>query len=293
MLRRFLGEQIELYWKPGAECWPVRMDPGQLDQILTNLLVNARDAIDDVGEIRIETRNRVIDDEEYVEEFPEVTTGEYAVLSVADTGGGMDADTMDRIFEPFFTTKKTGEGTGLGLASVHGIVRQHHGFIHVYSEPGSGTTFRIYLPRAESDDRSSAAELRKERTDTGVTRYDGATVLFVEDEPALLRLGKRLLERIGVEVLAAESPEAAIRLSEASGDVIHLLITDVVMPGMNGRELSEIIRGHRPDIECLFMSGYSADVIATRGIIERDVHFLEKPFSASELAGAITDALAD
>ncbi|RJX34781.1 MAG: PAS domain S-box protein [Desulfurivibrio sp.] len=286
ILRRLIGENIQLAWLPGPDLWPVKLDPSQIDQILANLCVNARDAIADVGKVTIETKNMVVDaacsayDAGY-------QPGEYVLLAVSDNGQGMDKETVDQIFEPFFTTKGAGRGTGLGLATVYGIVKQNNGYINVYSEPGKGTTFKIYLPRhagpADSSQTAGAAE-----TPRGL----GETVLLVEDEEALLKMTGRMLEMEGYAVLAARTPEEAIRLSEEHPGAIHLLLTDVVMPGMNGRELSERIQRLRPATKSLFMSGYTANVIAHHGVLDEGVQFVQKPFSRQELAAKVSAVLA-
>ncbi|HCE42977.1 MAG TPA: PAS domain-containing sensor histidine kinase [Lentisphaeria bacterium] len=287
MLQRLIGENIELLWKPHANIWKVKMDPSQINQILANLLVNARDAISGAGMIEIETGKADLD-KAFCESHPDFVPGKYAVLEVSDNGCGMGKETIDHIFEPFFTTKKIGEGTGLGLATIFGIVKQNNGFINVYSEPGKGTAFKIYLPRHEQENGNAGndKELEPVKMFTGIE-----TVLLVEDEKALLQFAGRLLERLGYTVLPAESPLQAMRIAaEHKGD-IHLLMTDVVMPGMSGRDLKEKISLIRPGIRCLFMSGYTADIIAHDGILEEGVHFLEKPFTAEELSAKLREAL--
>lgn len=285
MLRRLIGEDVDLAWMPGHGLWNVYIDPSQVDQLLANLAVNARDAIRETGKIVIETSNTICD-EEYCSGQPECNPGEYVTLAVSDDGCGMDKETMANIFEPFFTTKKEGQGTGLGLATVYGIVKQNGGFVNVYSEPGRGSTFRIYLPRVESgvmDDRSEH--------DEPILRRGSETILIVEDEEAVLDLSRSMLERLGYTVLAVTNPDQAISLAgEYAGD-IELLLTDVVMPEMNGRELTERLGSVRPGMKCLYMSGYTADVIAHHGILDRGVHFLPKPFSLRELADKVREVL--
>ncbi len=278
MLRRLIGEDIGLVWFPGEELWPVLMDASQVDQILVNLCVNARDAIKDVGKITIKTRNAVIEEDDCMHHAYFVP-GKYVMLVVSDDGCGMDSETAQKIFEPFFTTKEVGKGTGLGLATLYGIVKQNNGFVNVYSEPGGGATFSIYLPRHEGPLRKGA--------DAGpapLTKGRGETVLAVEDESAILNIIKRILESLGYQALTATSPKAAIQLERKYGGEIHLLMTDVVMPGMNGLDLAGQIRKTRPGIKCLFMSGYTADAIAHHGVLEAGVQFIQKPFSARDMA---------
>ncbi len=284
MLRRLIGEDIELAWLPGTGLWPVMLDPSQVDQVLANLCVNARDAIADAGRITIETANVAFDDT-YAAAHPECAPGDYVLLAVTDNGCGMDAATRAHLFEPFFTTKELGKGTGLGLATVFGIVKQNRGQINVYSEPGRGTTFKLYLPRAESP--APAAEPARTRRSPGGTE----TLLLVEDEEQILALGQRILQRLGYTVLAARNPEEALRLIEHYGAPIHLLITDVVMPGLNGRQLHERLRALQPGLKCLYMSGYTANVIAHQGILEAGVHFLQKPFTSESVGLRIREVL--
>ncbi|MBU8870973.1 MAG: PAS domain S-box protein [Gemmatimonadales bacterium] len=287
MLQRLIGEDIDLAWRPGEKVWPVEMDPSQIDQILVNLCINARDAIDDTGKVTIET-NTAVFDAAYCAEHPGFVPGEFVLLAVSDDGSGMDKDTKNHIFEPFFTTK--GSGTGLGLATTYGIVKQNEGFINVYSEPGEGSTFKIYLPGRIGQ---AASEWTADKTDiqNGPVPEGQETILLVEDEEGILELTTRLLERQGYTVLAASSPEEAISRAEQHEGDIQLLMTDVVMPGMNGRDLAERLVSICPDLKCLFMSGYTADVITHRGILETGVHFLHKPFSILDLATRVRSVL--
>jgi two-component system, cell cycle sensor histidine kinase and response regulator CckA len=285
MLRRLIGEDIDLTWLPHHGLCPVKIDPTQLDQILANLCVNARDAIEGVGKVTIQTKNIELD-ADYCAAVTGLSAGEYVVLTVSDNGAGMERDVLDHLFEPFYTTKALGRGTGLGLATVYGIVRQNDGVIHAYSEPGIGTTFNVYLPRFSGQP--------VKWTDVGATeawRAGGETVLLVEDEPAMLNLGKAMLERLGLAVLTAGGPADAVRLAEAHPGRIDLLITDVVMPGMNGRDLASRIGAVMPGLACVFMSGYTADIIAHRGVLDADVRFLQKPFSTRDLATKVREAL--
>jgi len=285
MLRRLIGEDIDLAWLPGPGVWPVKIDPSQVDQILANLCVNARDAIAGVGKVTIETGN-ISFDEAYCANHEGFVPGEYVMLAVSDDGSGMAPETLDKIFEPFYTTKSTGKGTGLGLATVYGIVKQNNGLINVYSEPEKGTTLKIYLSRHTGETVGTHHERTLE-----IPLSRGETVLLVEDDDSILKLGKRILESLGYAVLSATTPTGAISLAEEHAGEIGLLITDVVMPEMNGRELSEQLQRLYPDIKILFMSGYTANVIAHRGILEEGVCFIAKPFSKKDLAVKVREAL--
>lgn len=282
LLQGMIGKGIQLAWQPGDDLWQLKMDPTQIDQILTNLCVNARDAITGSGEVTIDTGNAVLD-KEYAAKHPGAIPGDYVLLRVRDNGHGMVQETLDHVFEPFFTTKDIGEGTGLGLATVYGIVKQNKGFIDIASEPGHGTTASVYLPRhvAESAQPadSTPAEMMEEDQET--------TVLVVEDEPVILDIARMILEQNGYRVLTASLPDQALRLAEEHAGSIHLLITDVTMPGMNGRELADRLLSLYPDMLCLFMSGYSGDVIASHGVLTEDIHFIQKPFSMSGLADRV------
>jgi signal transduction histidine kinase/CheY-like chemotaxis protein len=283
MLNRLIGEDVQLNFVPGKDLWPVQMDPSQVDQVLANLCVNARDAIADFGTITIETDNCTLD-EGFCATHAEAGPGDYVRLTVSDTGCGMDKETMDHIFEPFFTTKEVGKGTGLGLATVYGIASQNGGFIDAYSEPGMGTRIAIHLPRH----LSTAAGERVEGAATPHARGQEA-ILLVEDEPAILKMTKSLLERQGYTVLAASTPADALRL--APEHAIHLLMTDVIMPGMNGRELAGILKASHPHLRVLFMSGYTASVISQHGVLAPGVCFIQKPFSMRALASTVRRAL--
>ncbi len=285
MLRRLIGEDIDLVWLPDSGLWPVKMDPTQIEQILANLCVNTRDAIAQVGQVTIETRNAVLD-QAYCADHPGFVPGEYALLAVSDDGCGMDKETLEQIFEPFFTTKGVGQGTGLGLATVYGIVKQNNGFINVYSEPGKGTTFKVYLPRQTGQ----GVEAQEESEGTQPLSR-GETVLVVEDEVSLLKLAGEILAKLGYRVLSAGAPGEALRLVEEYTGEIHLLMTDVILPEMNGRDLAEQIKKIRPTMKCLFMSGYTADVIAHRGMLDEGVQFIPKPFSVRDLAVKVRKVL--
>ena len=284
MLQRLIGEDIDLVWKPSSNLWPVRMDPSQIDQILVNLAVNARDAIHGVGNLTIETEN-IVFDESYCMTHAGFIPGEFVLLAVSDTGCGMEKESMEHLFEPFYTTKEMGKGTGLGLATIYGIVKQNDGFINVYSEPGKGTAFKIYLPRTQVADAVEPREVSQKPAN------GTETVLLVEDEPSILKLGKAVLDRYGYTVLSARTPEDALALAEQHPEPIHLLITDIVMPQMNGRELMKKITVSRPEIKTLYMSGYTADVIEHHGVLEKGIHFLQKPFSVKTIAAKVREVL--
>jgi PAS domain S-box-containing protein len=284
MLQRLIGEDIDLRWAPGADAGTVRMDPSQLDQILANLCVNARDAIVGTGRVSIATAHVVLGGGSLAGQ-PDVVPGDYVMLSVSDDGRGMDAETRGHLFEPFFTTKEVGKGTGLGLATVFGIVKQNGGYIDVDSQPGLGTTFKLYLPRA-------SAELPREPVAPPAVVLSGAeTILLVEDEAQILDLARRILTQSGYTVLAALSPDEALALAEQHRGDIQLLVTDVVMPGMNGKALRDELKRRRPDLRCLFMSGYAADVLAPHGVLEEGVSFLHKPFTPHALKQKVREVL--
>ena len=285
ILMRLIGEDIHIGWLPGRDLWSVKMDPAQVDQILANLCVNARDAIEGVGRVTIETED-VAFDEEYCAVHPGFIPGDYVMLAVSDDGCGMDKGSMEHLFEPFFTTKAAGKGTGLGLATVYGIVRQNEGFINVYSEPGEGATFKIYLPRFEGE----AAESNDQRV-AEIPKGHGETIILVEDEPAILDMCRSMLVDFGYTVLTAATPGEALRQAVIHAGKIQLLITDVVMPEMSGRDLEKQIGDITPGLKCLFISGYTADVIAHRGVLDEGVNFLSKPFSARDLATKVREVL--
>jgi CheY-like chemotaxis protein len=266
--------------------WPVKIDPSQIDQIMTNLCINARDAITDVGSISIETKNCGIDELD-VEAYPGAVPGEYVMLVVRDDGCGMDKETLAHLFEPFFTTKDVGKGTGLGLATVYGIVKQNNGFVYVESAPGQGATFLIYLPRQMGECEKAA-----EQGPVAPVSHGQETVLVVEDEMASLKLIRMMLEKQGYTVLVADAPGEAIRIVRERAGEIHLLITDVIMPEMNGRDLARSLLSLNPHLKCLFMSGHTADVIAEHGVLEKGVCFIQKPFSAKGLGVMVRQTLA-
>ena len=285
MLKRIIGENIDLNWRPGKELWPAHVDPSQIDQILANLCSNARDSIAEVGSISIETSNCVID-ESYCAHNAGFVPGDFVKLSVSDDGCGMEKDVLSHIFEPFFTTKGVGKGTGLGLATVFGAVKQNNGFINVYSEPGLGTTFTIYLPRH----RDQAAQAEPQAA-ARLPEQGRETILLVEDEASVLNMATMILTRQGYTVLAANSPAEALRLAGEHPGEIALLMTDVVMPEMSGRDLADALTRSYPGLKRLFMSGYTSDIIAHHGVIDEGVHFIQKPFTMADLSDKVRKVL--
>ncbi|ADH84941.1 hybrid sensor histidine kinase/response regulator [Desulfurivibrio alkaliphilus] len=290
MLGRLIGQHITLTWQPGEELWPMYLDPGQLDQILANLAVNARDAIGNErpGEIVIATK-RVAINEEFCRFCPDASPGQYVRLEVRDNGCGMDDDTLGRIFDPFYTTKEIGKGTGLGLATIYGIVRQNKGFMEVFSSPGHGTTFRIYLPRFHGPapenavTAGAAAELLK--------AVGQETILLVEDEVSLLNLIHNLLTMLGYHVLPVADPRQALRLADDQPGEIHLLLTDLAMPGLSGLELARRLQAKRPQLKILFISGHPLESFAELQEQGEEINFLQKPFSREELATKVRQVL--
>jgi PAS domain S-box-containing protein len=286
MLQRLIGENLHLTWQPAADLWQTKIDPSQVDQIMANLCVNARDAIEDTGRITIETENCTID-AGYCSNHQEAVPGDYVRLSVSDDGTGMDRETQAHIFEPFYTTKEVGKGTGLGLATVYGAVKQNNGFINIYSEPGHGTTFSIYLPRDTTIKSSQSTVVGPAEP---IPRGE-ETILMVEDDTAILNVASMMLEEQGYTVLKADTPSKAIELAREHHDEIHLLITDVIMPEMNGRDLAKNIITIYPHLKHLFMSGYTADVISHHGVLDESVHFIQKPFSLPKIAAKVREVL--
>ncbi len=284
ILRRLIGENVELVWRPAEQLWTVLMDSAQLDQILTNLCVNARDAIADVGTLVIATANRELD-AAFCANHPEAEPGDYVELTVSDSGHGMDSATLARVFDPFFTTKGVGEGTGLGLSMVYGAVRQNQGAITASSEPGRGTTFSIFLPR------HTGTEVQPAPPANAHTRGGNETILVVEDEPAVLKLTVRMLETQGYVVLGTSSPREAISLLMEHQVEVDLVLTDVVMPEMNGRDLVRILREMVPRLRHVFMSGYAADVLGDRISLDQEKLIIEKPFDLASLTTTVRAAL--
>ena len=285
MVRVLMGENIELLWRPGDKSYPVKIDPVQFNQLLMNLCVNARDAISVNGRITIETQ-RVLVDASYCSSNTFFHPGDYIVLILSDNGSGMDRETQSKIFEPFFTTKSAGKGTGLGLSTVYGIVKQNNGFINVYSEPGEGTTFKIYLPC-----HNEVTVVSTEKEVQNIPSNSCEMILVVEDEMALLDISSTMLMDLGYKVLAASKPTEAILLAKEHAGSIDLLMTDVMMPEMNGRELEQHILKSNPKIKCLFTSGYTANVITHHGELDADVHFIQKPFTLKDLATKIRESI--
>jgi len=284
LLRRLIGEDIQLVAKLGSGLGSVKADPGQIEQVIMNLAVNARDAMPAGGQLTIETAN-VEMDEAYVRGHPLAQPGRYVMLAVSDTGTGMDEQTKAHIFEPFFTTKELGKGTGLGLATVYGIVKQSGGFIWLYSEPGHGTSFKIYMPRVdESAERATPAAAAPLPRGT-------ETILVVEDAPAVRAVTRQVLERQGYTVLEAPNGGAALVLATKHHGPIHLLLTDVVMPGVNGRQLAEQLARPRPDMMVLFTSGYTDDSVVRHGVLESGIAYLQKPFTPDGVARKVREVL--
>jgi len=286
MLGHLIGEDIELLTIPDPELWQVEIDPSQIEQVIMNLAVNARDAMPQGGKLTIETANVELNDTYFRDRGVESIPGHYVVLTVSDTGSGMDKETREHIFEPFFTTKEVGKGTGLGLSTVYGIAKQNNGFVWVYSEPEQGTTFKVYLPEAKKD-----AEL-EEKEQTPVDDLSGSeTVLIVEDDYGLRKLAQEVLQSYGYRVLVAENAEDALRVSEEYECPIHLLLTDVVMPKMGGKKLAERLQPLYPQMKVIYMSGYTGNAIVRHGVLAPELNFLEKPFTPEGLARKVREAI--
>lgn len=285
MLRRLIGEDINLVWIPGAKLGNIYIDPAQVDQLLANLCVNARDAINGTGNIIIET-TQVVFDEAYCADHTYAKPGAYVQLTVSDDGCGINEQVKDKIFEPFFTTKPEGEGTGLGLSTVYGIVKQNDGLINVYSEPGEGTSFKLYFPLKEASQEMEGTE-----EDVNIPKGNGELILLVEDESSILEMTRKMIESLGYSVLATTSPNEALLFATEQKDEIVLVISDVVMPGINGKQLAEKLKKIHSNMNILFMSGYTSDVIANHGVLEKGVQIISKPFTLPELAQKIHDVL--
>jgi PAS domain S-box-containing protein len=285
MLRRLIGEDIDLLMALEPELGRIKADPGQIEQVLLNLAVNARDAMPQGGKLTIETSNVYLDNQ-YAQTHPPIQPGQYVMLAVSDNGFGMSPETQARIFEPFFTTKEQGKGTGLGLSTVYGIVKQSGGNVWVYSEEGRGTTFKVYLPRVdEQGETTEAVELPAELA------RGRETILLAEDEEQVRRMAQTILEMYGYRVLEASNGEEATSIFKERGDEIHLVLTDAVMPQMSGPELAQRLMTLRPDIKVLYMSGYTDDAIVRHGLIEHEIAFLQKPFTAEALIRKVREAL--
>jgi two-component system, cell cycle sensor histidine kinase and response regulator CckA len=285
MLGRLISEDVKLSFRPATDLWSVMIDPSQVDQILMNLAANASDAMPDGGSLTLETANVQLD-YNFGSCHANAKAGDYVLLTVTDTGMGMERSTVEHIFEPFFTTKGVGKGTGLGLATVYGIVTQNNGFINVFSEPGDGSLFKIYFPRL--NDQVSPEE-RREPTNASAA----GTVVLVEDEDMVLWMATKLLEEMGFQVIQAQTPEKALTICADHEQQIDLVLSDVVMPGMNGKEMYDRIRRLRPGLKVLFMSGYSEDIVAQRGVVEQGMHYIEKPLEMNKLYQKIRQVLAE
>lgn len=284
MLRNLLGEDIEMKWQPHSDLWNIMIDPSQFDRVLVNLCMNARDAIKDVGTITLSTHNDVVD-EELAGRIAEAAAGEYVRVRVADNGSGMSLEELEHIFEPFYTTKEMGKGTGLGLATVYGVIKQHRGFIEVHSKEGEGSAFDLYFPRTYSKKAMTQSE-------TGtVTVHGSETILLVEDEKLVLELVRQTLAADGYTVLACNDPTEAVERVSKYEDEIDMVVTDIVMPGMNGRVLYEKISEMRPNLKVLYMSGYAANAIINRGMVEPGIHYIQKPFSVMDISNKVRAVL--
>jgi PAS domain S-box-containing protein len=284
LLRPLIGENIELVTRLSTEAGHTRADAGQLEQVIMNLVVNAKDAMPEGGKLTVQSRDVTVRQEFHEPRF--IQPGRYAVISVSDTGHGMDKETQSRIFEPFFTTKEKGKGTGLGLSTVYGIVKQSNGYVFAESEPGAGTTFFVYLPRVEESAEESSPAKSPQNEAGGCE-----TVLLVEDEESVRELVRLTLTARGYKVLEAENGECGLRIAEDFKEHIDILITDVVMPGMGGRELAKKLLALRPGISVLYLSGYTEDTVVTQGALGPDTAFLQKPFTLQNLAKKVRDVL--
>jgi CheY-like chemotaxis protein len=284
MLQRLIGENIDLRWTPADGLWPVQADPSQIDQILTNLCLNARDAIAGTGHLDIAAANCSLP--EPPARHPDAAAGDYVRLTVRDDGPGIDPELLEHLFEPFFSTKDPDKGTGLGLPMVFGIVRQHNGFIDVESEAGRGTAFHIHLPRHAGQPAEPAPP-----PPPPPPRSERKTILLVEDEPSILAMTASVLDSLGYAVRSAVSPADAIRLAREDSHPIHLLLTDIIIPGMNGRDLARTLCALRPGLRVLYMSGYPAEVIARNGVLDDSLAFIPKPFNRADLAAKLREVL--
>ncbi len=285
MMRRLIGEDIQLVTILDKELWSVKVDPGMIEQVIMNLAVNSRDAMPHGGKLILETSN-VIHDEEYASSHISVKPGHYVMLAVSDNGCGMDKETQSHLFEPFFTTKEKGKGTGLGLSTVYGIIKQSGGNIWPYSEAGQGTTFKIYLPRADK-----MASMYKPRSRPATAPGGTETILLVEDEEAVRAMVSRILQNKGYTLLEASNGNEAIQISQQYEGPIHLMVTDVIMPQMSGRELAERLVPTLPEMKVLYMSGYPDNTIVQHGVLEAGTAFLQKPFTLNALELKVREVL--
>jgi two-component system, cell cycle sensor histidine kinase and response regulator CckA len=285
LLRRLMDEDIQMVTIPGKNLGTIKADPAQIEQVIMNLVVNARDAMPNGGRLTIETQNVSLD-AAYASEHVTMPPGNYVLLAVSDTGVGMTPEAASHIFEPFYTTKEAGRGTGLGLSTVYGIVKQSGGYIWVFSVPARGSTFKVYLPRVEQAVEALPAAKKIDERRTGTE-----TILLVEDEPHVRELTRTVLSGRGYSVMATETPEDAERVCEKNNSEIHLLLTDVVMPGISGRELAKRLTSRYPKMRVLYMSGYTFNIIAHGGMLEDGVAFLQKPFTPSALADKVREVL--
>jgi two-component system cell cycle sensor histidine kinase/response regulator CckA len=287
MVVRLIGEDVEIRMIPESALWRIEIDPGQMEQVIINLAVNARDAMPTGGKLTIETANMDLDENYFAEHgIVEERPGPYVMMAVSDTGSGMDKEVQEHIFDPFYTTKEKGKGTGLGLSTIYGIVKQNNGFIWVYSEPGQGSTFEVYLPKVKGDVKA------EEKGQTPVENLDGfETVLIVEDNDSLRKLARTVLKQNGYKVLAAENGEDALRISMGNKGPIDLIVTDVVMPKMSGRETVERLQPLYPKMKVIYMSGYTDNSIVHHGVLTPGLNFLEKPFSPEGLARKVREVL--
>jgi two-component system cell cycle sensor histidine kinase/response regulator CckA len=285
LLRRLIGEDIEVLTVPANDLGSVTADPGQIEQVIMNLALNARDAMPHGGKLTLETSNELLD-ESYAQRHQPSVAGRYVMLAVTDTGHGMSPETQARIFEPFYTTKEVGKGTGLGLSMVYGIVKQSGGYIWVYSEPDRGTTFKIYLPRVDQPAETSGSENRSRSVQRGTE-----TILLVEDDPQLRQLSSSVLAHCGYKVLTANGPEEGLAICRENHRDIRLLVTDVVMPRMNGRQLAEQIVQVAPNVKVLYISGYTSNAIVHYGVLDAGLWFLPKPFTLSALVAKVREVL--
>ena len=286
MLRRLIREDIEMVLDLDSELWPVNIDPGQIEQVSMNLVVNAGDAMPKGGKLLIETANVHLDRTYFRNHGVENTSGAYVILALTDNGTGMDEKTRDRIFEPFFTTKEMGQGTGLGLSTVYGIMKQNNGYVWVYSEPGKGTTFKVYFPKAGADEVSDTEE------QVGNDLLIGSeTILVVEDSKTLLKITQKMLEKYGYRILTAQNGREALEVFSGHDGPIHLILTDVVMPKMGGQDLVEKIQSEKPEVKFIYMSGYTDRAISDNGLLHKGVEFIEKPFVPKNLALKVREVL--